>query len=204
MGSANYMMITVASVGVSDRGAVLKLVDGLANDLREGASAVSTRYGVIITGDFTGKLVLFQGYEDLNGIDRAFGVYQESDNYRAILATPSFEVVMRNLWKLEPIGLSTPQTTVPAYGVVTRFGSADPLVETMKEILPIIEANGASVFRYGTLTMGNAAGRRLTGIGYPSMDAIERTYKALGESEVYRDGMAKIDLDWRNMIGFEG
>ncbi len=204
MSTSNYMLITVASADSAHVGGVLEKVGRLATALREDAGAVSTRYGVVVTGDLTGNLVLFQGYEELNGIDRAFDVYAKAEVYREIVSTPSLKIVLRNLWKLEDIGLASTSSEPPAYGVVTRFGSADLMMDRMREALPIFEENGAMVVRYGTLITGSNVGRRLLGVGYPSMDSIEKTYRALGASEVYKDFLANAELDWRNIVRFEG
>ncbi len=58
----------------------LQHVAGFAAELREKAGAITARYGVLGTGEHAGSLVLFQSYEELNGIDRAFKVYAESSN----------------------------------------------------------------------------------------------------------------------------
>ncbi len=204
MSNTKYILVSVASVDAATLRPALELVGRLAEELKESAGALTTRYGVIATGDFTGKLVLFQGYGDLNGIDRAFSVYGRSKVYHELIATPSLDVVMRNIWKLEEIGFESGSSDHPAYGVMTRFSSADLMLDRMRELLPIFEAHGATVVRYGTLVTGNPCGGRLLGVGYPSMDAIEKTYGALRESPVYLQALAEIDLDWRNIIRFEG
>lgn len=203
MPAVNYMMITVASVETDRIQGVLQKVGHLAQELKDQAGATSTRYGVITTGDYAGKLILFQGYEDLSGIDRAFQLYGKSDTYRAIVTTPTMKIVLRNIWKLEQIGLPDTSAT-PAYGVVTRFEFPDPMVEQMREMLPVFQKNGAMVFRYGTLMTGSHAGRRLVGVGYPSMDSIEQTYRALRTSDAYKRFMNAVELDFRNVIRFEG
>ncbi|WP_136057812.1 hypothetical protein [Candidatus Halocynthiibacter alkanivorans] len=46
--------------------------------------------------------------------------------------------------------------------------------------------------------------RRLLGVGYPSMDAIEKTYDALRSSKDYKAMVGDIELDWRNIVKFVG
>ena len=72
MSSVNYMMVTIAACEASYLGQAFKHVAGLVDDLKSKAGALTARYGVVGTGDDAGSLVLFQGYEELNGIDRAF------------------------------------------------------------------------------------------------------------------------------------
>lgn len=204
MSSVNYMMITVASVEAAQTATALQQVRQLADELKQEAGAIATRFGVIATGNYSGHLVLFQGYDELNGVDRALSVYGRSETYQALIATPSMEVVLRNIWKLEQIAIDGQSSEPPAYGVVTRFASSDLMLESMRELLAIFEQNGATVFRYGTMVTGSACGRRLLGVGYPSMDAIEKTYRALRDSPAYLQALAEIDMDWRNIIRFEG
>ncbi len=204
MTAVNYTMVTVATVAPEETEATLERVSRLAADLREKAGAASLRYGVIATGNFSGKLVLFQGYEGLGGIERAFEVYARSSAYREIVSTPSLRIDLRNILKLEQIGLSAPSQEMPAYGVVTRFGAADMNLEGLRALVPVFERNGAMMLRYGTFITGSDVGRRLVGVGYPSMEAIEKTYRELNGTEAYRQFMSKVDLDWRNIIRFEG
>ena len=42
------------------------------------------------------------------------------------------------------------------------------------------------LLRYGTLVTGSNAGKRLLGVTYPSMDAIEKTYDGLRASSDYQ------------------
>ena len=70
--ASKYIMITAAPCEASFVPEALQHVDALATDLRSKAGAVVVRYGVIATGNRAGSLVLFQGYDELTGIDRAF------------------------------------------------------------------------------------------------------------------------------------
>lgn len=204
MASMNYMMVTVATCEASYVAPALKHVAGLVDELKSKAGALTARYGVVGTGDNAGSIVLFQGYEELNGVDRAFKVYAESSDYQAIITSGKLGVRLRNLWKIEALQLRNPSSETPAYGVVTRFASADVMLERMQELVPLFEENGAMVIRYGTLMTGNNAGKRLFGATYPSMDAIEKTYDALRASDVYNATLGEIDLEFRNIIRFVG
>ena len=131
-------------------------------------------------------------------------MYAESSDYQAVTTSGKLSVRLRNLWKIEALQLRNPSTETPAYGVVTRFESADLMLERMQELVPLFEENGAMLMRYGTLMTGNNAGKRLFGATYPSMDAIEKTYDALRASDVYNATLAEIKLDMRNIIRFVG
>ena len=93
---------------------------------------------------------------------------------------------------------------VPAYGVLTRWGSDDVMTERMNGMVHLFEDNGAMFMRYWTIMTGIAAGRRLLAVAYPSMDAIEKTYNALRGSSDYQSMLGDIDLDFRNIVRIAG
>lgn len=204
MSSANYMMVTVAACDASYLEQALTHVGAFAADLHSKAGALAARYGVVGTGEHAGSLVLFQTYSELNGIDKAFQVYAGSADYKAVIGSGKVQVKFRNIVKLEDVGLQNPSPNMPAYGVVTRFASADLMLDRMPQIVPLFEYNGAMLLRYGTLMTGDNAGKRLLGVTYPSMAAIEKTYDALRGSDVYKQTLSEIDLELRNIVRFVG
>lgn len=204
MSNASYAMITVAAVETGYQKEALGKVDTLAGELRADAGAMFARYGVLITGDHVGSLILMQAYSEMNGIDRAFDVYGQSDAYAAMISSGKLSVTVRNIIKLEDVGLDNPSADLPAFGVLTRWGAADLMLDRLTPMTPLFEQNGAMILRYGTIMTGIAAGRRLLGVGYPSMDAIEKTYGALMESQDYAAVVADIDLDFRNIFKYVG
>ena len=203
MSKAKYMMSTVAACEPSYVAQALKHVGAFVGDLVSKAGSVGVRYGVVATGEHAGSLVLFQSYEDLTGIDKAFQVYAESSDYQAVISSGKLSVSFRNIIKLEDINVSNPSTDTPKYGVVTRF-SGPLFLDQMSEMIPLWEDNGAMLMRYGTLVTGSQAGMRLLGATYPSMDAIEKTYDALRSSAIYEKILTEVDLDMRNIIRFAG
>lgn len=204
MTNPNYMMITVAKCAPSFVSTAFEHLAVLAAELKSDAGAVSVRYGMIATGEHTGQLILFQTYEEMNGIDAAFGVYGKSSAYTSLTGGGDIAVTLRSILKIEDIGLQNPSTDVPAYGVVTRWGSADLHLDTLRQEVPHLENNGAMIMRYCTILTGTSAGRRLLVAGYPSMDAIEKTYTALRGSAGYNAFMEKIDVDFRNILRVMG
>lgn len=204
MSAIRYMMVTVAACAPSFLNDALKEVGALAEELKKDAGAAATRYGVLATGQHTGSLILFQSYGELNGIDRAFDVYGTSKHYKAIVASGHVTVSLRNIIRLEDVGLKAPSPDVPAYGVLTRWTAADPMVDRVRKMVPLFEKNGAMILRYGTIMTGDAAGHRLMGVTYPSMDAIEKTYDALRASDDYTAMLSDISIDWRNIVRIAG
>ena len=204
MSSIGYTMITVARCDADFLGTALEHLAVLAEELKTGAGALAARFGVISTGEHAGSLILFQAYEELNGVDRAFGVYAGSDAYQAIVGSGKISVTLRNIGKMEDLGLKNTSPDLPAYGVLTRWQSATAMTERMKPLVHLFEDNGAMLLRYGTLVTGSHAGHRLLGVGYPSMDAIERTYEALRGSSEYMSILAEIDLGFRNIFRYVG
>jgi hypothetical protein len=204
MASTNYTMVTVAACEPGFLDQALKHTGALAEELKSSAGAMITRYGVLSTGEQAGSLILLQGYSELNGIDAAFGVYGRSDNYQALIGSGKISVTLRNILKVEPLELQKQSTEVPAYGVLTRWGSAEAMVERMSAMVPLFENNGAMFMRYWTIMTGSNAGRRLLAVGYPSMDAIEKTYVALRGSADYNAMVSDIDIDFRNIVRIAG
>lgn len=200
MTSPAYMMITVAACAPDFLNEALAHTGHLAEELKAGAGAISTRVGVLATGENTGSLLLLQTYAEMNGIDAALSVYAGSDHYKALIGSGKISVTLRNIIKLEELGLANPTTDMPAYGVLTRWGSADPMLDRAAELLPHFEAGGAMILRYGTIVTGSAAGRRLLTVGYPSMAAIEKTYTALRGDPKFAAFTADIDIDFRNIV----
>ena len=197
-------MITVAKCASAKYGEAKGHMDGLCSDLKSGAGAVTTRHGIIATGEHTGQLILFQSYDELNGIDRAFGVYESSASYKGLVHDVGVSVTLRNIMRIEDVGLANPSTDVPAYGVVTRGISADLQLDKMRAVVTHFDAGGAMILRYCTLLTGPAAGHRLIVAGYPSMDAIQKTYDNLGGSPEYNAAMENFEIEWRNIIRVTG
>ena len=100
--------------------------------------------------------------------------------------------------------LKNQSTEVPAYGMLTRWGSDAVMAERMNDMVHLFEDNGAMFMRYWTIMTGSAAGRRLLAVGYPSMDAIEKTYTALRGSAEYQAMLGDIDIDFRNIVRIAG
>ena len=204
MSNPNYMMITVAACTPDFLKDAIGHTNALAEELKAKAGAVTTRVGVISTGEHTGSLMLLQTYSELNGIDAAFGVYGGSSNYDTLIGSGKISVTLRNIIKLEDLGLANPSTDMPGFGVMTRWVSADLMLDRAKALIPHFDANGAMILRYGTIMTGSHAGRRLLAVGYPSMDAIEKTYASLQGDPKYGQFIADVEIDFRNIVRIVG
>lgn len=200
----SYMVITVAACPPAAIENALSQLGACAQQLKSDAGAISVRYGVGITGDHAGDLGAFQLYEDFAGIERAFGVLAGSSDYQALMATEGLQIKLRNIVKLEDVQLPNPSGETPAFGWISRFGSDDLMLDKVAAIAPVLRENGAMVMRYGTLLTGSAAGRRLIGVTFPSMDAIERSSAALAQNDAYKAIVTAVDLDFRNFVRFAG
>jgi hypothetical protein len=197
-------MVTVAACDVAFLDQALKHLGAVTEELKSSAGALITRYGVLATGQQAGSIILFQTYSELNGIDAAFGVYSQSDDYQALIGSGKLSVTLRNILKVEPLELQNQSAEVPAYGVLTRWGAPDTMIERMRGMVHLFEDNGAMFMRYSTIMTGSDTGRRLLAVGYPSMDAIEKTYDALRTSAEYMALVGDIDLDFRNIVRVAG
>ncbi|MCG6903366.1 MAG: hypothetical protein LJE68_11870 [Rhodobacter sp.] len=200
MSAPAYMMITVASCSPDFLTDALAHTGSLAEELKSDAGAISTRVGVMATGNETGSLFLLQTYSELNGIEGALSVYNTSDHYKALIGSGKIAVTLRNIVKIEDVGLANPDMGRPAYGVVTRMGTQGLMLDEARALVPNFENNGAMILRYGTLITGSAAGRRLLAVAYPSMDAIEKVYESLRGDPKYAAFLSKAEIDFRNII----
>jgi hypothetical protein len=133
-----------------------------------------------------------------------FKVYATSSAYQQIIQSGKLSVTRRNIVKLENVQISNPSNDTPKYGVVTVLDSPTLTSERMQGLMSTFEQNGAMLVRYGTLITGSNAGKRLAGVTYPSMDAIEKTYDALRAHGDYRMLMNEAKLTRREIVRFAG
>ena len=202
--TANYTMITVAACEHAYAQEAFGHVGTFVSELKDKANCVSARYGVIGTGVDAGSLVLFQSYANLGDIEKVFDVYAASSAYQAVITSGKVSVTLRNIVKLDDVQLSNPSTDTPGYGVVTLISGSSLTTERMKGFVPIFEQNGAMLMRFGTLITGSNAGKRLVGVTYPSMDAIEKTYDDLRANADYQSLMSEVKLERREIVRFIG
>jgi hypothetical protein len=202
--TANFMVVTVAACESAYAQEALGHVGTFVRELKDKANCVSARYGVMGTGADAGSLVLFQSYASLADVEKVFEVYAASSAYQAVITSGKVSVTLRNIVKLDDVQLSNPSSNTPSYGVVTLVSGSSLTSERMKSLVPIFEQNGAMVMRFGTLITGSNAGKRLLGVAYPSMAAIEKTYDALRASADYQSLLSEVKLERREIVRFVG
>ncbi len=202
--TANYTVVTVAACEPAYVQEALGHVGTFVGELKDKANCVSARYGVIGTGVDAGSLVLFQSYANLGDIEKMFDVYAASSAYQAAITSGKVSVTLRNIVKLDHVQLSSPSTDTPSYGVVTLISGSSLTGERMKGFVPIFEQNGAMLMRFGTLITGSNAGKRLLGVTYPSMAAIEKTYDGLRASADYQSLLSEATLERREIVRIVG
>lgn len=204
MTDTKYTMITIAGCDASFMAEAVPLTVKLAGELVDKAGSISARTGTVVTGNEAGCLFLAQTYADISGIDRAFAHYAASDTYAKLIGSGYMHVKLRSIIRLEDISIELKPGETPKYLVLTRWRAADPMTDRARAILPVFENNGAMMARYGTSIAGPMAGARVLGVGYPSMDAIEKTYTALTASADYQSFVSDIEIVSRNIIRVAG
>lgn len=202
--TANYMVITLAACEPSYAQEALGHVGTFVGELKDRAGCVGARYGVVGTGTDAGSLILFQSYSSLGDIEKVFDVYATSSAYQSVIKSGKLSVTFRNIVKLDDVQLSNPSADKPSYGVVTLISGSGVTAEGIKGLVPIFDQNGAMLMRCGTLITGSNAGKRVIGVTYPSMDAIEKTYDSLRASADYQSQMSEARLERREIVRFVG
>lgn len=202
--SAKFMIVTVAACEAAYMQEATGHVGTFVGELFKKAGCVGARYGVVGTGTDAGSLVLFQSYESLADVEKVFDVYASSAAYQKLITSGKISVTLRNIVKLADVQLANPSKEKPAYGVVTLVDAPGVADERIAGLVPIFEKNGAMMFRYGTLITGSNAGKRIVGVTYPSMAAIEKTYDGLRDSADYQKLMSEVTLKRREIVRIVG
>jgi hypothetical protein len=204
MADETYTVITVARFAPTAQREMMEALGALSADLRAEAGALAARFGIVATGEDTGDAMLYAVYPDLASVERAFATYRTSDAYARAVAVEGLKIKSRDIVRNEDVGLANPSPDAPRYAVMTRWTCADLMLDEIREALVVWEANGATIARYGTLMTGSDVGKRLMTAGFPSMDAIEKTYAALATNETYRAAMARLELNRRDIVRVHG
>ena len=200
MSDPNYFVITVAKTDPAYFNTAVEQASSVIDDLKSKAGAVTVTLGRIGTGEHAGGVALFQSYESLSGFEKALDIYASSSDYQAMMASGKVQVVMRNILKLHSVPFDQNANDTMKYIVLTRASAPASSVETIAELAPVFADNGAITLRFGTLATGSNAGNRLLGVTYPSMDAIEKTYDALGANASYQAALSTFDINYRGII----
>jgi len=200
MSDPNYFVITVAKTEPDYFNTAVEQASSVIDDLKSKAGAITVTLGRIGTGEQAGSVALFQSYESLSGFEKAMDVYAASADYQAMMASGKVQVVMRNILKLHSVPFDNKMSDAAKFAVLTRASAPASSVETITQLAPIFADNGAITLRFGTLVTGSNAGNQLLGATYPSMDAIEKTYDALGANADYQAALGSFNINLRAII----
>ena len=200
MSGINYFVLTVADCEADYRNTMVGHVKTVAQELLDNAGAIRVRVGVVITGDNPGGVLLVQGYEGIDGLEKALDVYSNSSAYAEFVAIGKVQIRLRNLVQTHPVPFQANGSGDPKYIVLTRASSSDPMLDNMSTLAKVFEDAGACTLAYGTIMTGSNVGNRLLGITYPSMSAIESAYDTLAGNSDYQVLLQGIDINMRQIV----
>ena len=203
MSNTNYVIMTVASVDFSYRETMAKLMSSYSKDLIAKAGAKGTRFGSIGTGEHAGSLLFVQFYDDLNGYQKGLEMQGNSSQFKEIMSSGKANIYLRNI----ATSLQTKfeqSTEQPKYIVMTRaeasMSDKEKFLDCINDTSSCFKDNGALTLRFGNLLTGSNVGNYLLGVGYPSMEAIEKTYDELSANSSYKKLMTFAKVNMRNII----
>ena len=203
MSNTNYVIMTVASVDFSYRETMTKLMSSYSKDLIAKAGAKGTRFGSIGTGEHAGTLLFVQFYDDLNGYQKGLEMQGNSSQFKEIMSSGKANIYLRNI----ATSLQTKfeqSAEHPKYIVMTRaeasMSDKEKFLDCVNDTSSCFKDNGALTLRFGNLLTGSNVGNYLLGVGYPSMEAIEKTYDELLAHSSYKKLMTFAKVNMRNII----
>lgn len=197
MPEVKFMVTTVATPHQGQAANLAPVLSDLSKEVRKNSSAVMVRLGRLASGSRAGQFLFMQAYKSMADIEATYDYLAASTTYAEALklGTPTARGIGRTLmWE--------PNTTSinPKYMVLTRFSADTPLVDEAKHILGIMKENGALGGGFSISMTGPIVGKYRLGVGYPSMAAIEASYDAAQEDSVFQSTLAKVNLDFRNIV----
>ena len=203
MSKTSYVVLTVASVDFSYRQTMTKLMSSYSKDLISNAGAKGTRFGSIATGEHAGSLIFIQFYDNLDGYQKALEVQSNSNDFKEIMNSGKANIYLRNIATALPTKFEN-SSEHPKYIVLTRAEAAmsdkDKFLNCINDTASCFKDNGALTLRFGNLLTGSNVGNFLLGVGYPSMEAIEKTYDELLAHNSYKELMTFAKVNMRNII----
>ena len=203
MSNTNYVVMTVASVDFSYRETMTKLMSSYSKDLIAKAGAKGTRFGSIGTGEHAGSLLFVQFYDDLNGYQKGLEMQGNSSQFKEIMSSGKANIYLRNIATYLQTKFEQ-SSEHPKYIVITRAEAAmsdkDKFLNCINNTASCFKDNGALTLRFGNLLTGSNVGNYLLGVGYPSMEAIEKTYDELMVNSSYKELMTFAKVNMRNII----
>ena len=203
MSNTNYVIMTVASVDFSYRETMAKLMSSYSKDLIAKAGAKGTRFGSIGTGEHAGSMLFVQFYDDLNGYQKGLEMQGNSSQFKEIMSSGKANIYLRNIaTSLQTKFEQSAEHT--KYIVMTRaeasMSDKEKFLDCVNDTSSCFKDNGALTLRFGNLLTGSNVGNYLLGVGYPSMEAIEKTYDELSANSSYKKLMSFAKVNMRNII----
>ena len=203
MSDTSYVVLTVASVDFSYRETMTKLMSSYSKDLISNADAKGTRFGSIATGEHAGSLIFIQFYDNLDGYQKALDVQANSSEFKEMMNSGKTNIYLRNIATALPTKFEN-SSEHPKYIVITRAEAAmsnkDKFLNCINDTASCFKDNGALTLRFGNLLTGSNVGNFLLGVGYPSMESIEKTYDNLLAHSSYKELMTFAKVNMRNII----
>jgi len=203
MSDTSYVVLTVASVDFSYRETMTKLMSSYSKDLIANAGARGTRFGSIATGEHAGSLIFIQFYDNLDGYQKALDVQANSSEFKEMMNSGKANIYLRNIATALPTKFEN-SSEHPKYIVITRADAAmsnkDKFLNCINDTASCFKDNGALTLRFGNLLTGSNVGNFLLGVGYPSMESIEKTYDKLLAHSSYKELMTFAKVNMRNII----
>ena len=200
MSDINYFVLTVADCEADYRNTMVGHVKTVAQEFLDNAGAIRVRVGVVVTGDNPGGVLLVQGYERIDGLEKALDVYSNSAAYAEFVASGKVQIRLRNLVRTHPVAFTANGSGDPKYLVLTRASSSDPMLDNVSKLAKVFEDAGACTLAYGTIITGSNVGNRLLGITYPSMSTIETAYDTLASDPDYQALLQGVDISMRQIV----
>jgi len=203
MSDTSYVVLTVASVDFSYRETMTKLMSSYSKDLIANAGARGTRFGSIATGEHAGSLIFIQFYDNFDGYQKALDVQANSSEFKEMMNSGKANIYLRNIATALPTKFEN-SSEHPKYIVITRAEAAmsnkDKFLNCINDTASCFKDNGALTLRFGNLLTGSNVGNFLLGVGYPSMESIEKTYDKLLAHSSYKELMTFAKVNMRNII----
>ena len=203
MSDTSYVLLTVASVDFSYRETMTKLMSSYSKDLIANAGARGTRFGSIATGEHASSLIFIQFYDNLDGYQKALDVQANSSEFKEMMNSGKANIYLRNIATALPTKFEN-SSEHPKYIVITRAEAAmsnkDKFLNCINDTASCFKDNGALTLRFGNLLTGSNVGNFLLGVGYPSMESIEKTYDKLLAHSSYKELMTFAKVNMRNII----
>ena len=200
MSKINYFVLTVADCETDYRNTMVRQVKTVAQELLDNAGAIRVRVGVVVTGDNPGGVILVQGYEKIEGFEKALDVYANSTAYAEFVASGKVQIRLRNLVRTHSVPFQAKGSGDPKYIVLTRASSSELMLDNVSTLAKVFEDAGACTLAYGTIITGSNVGNRLLGITYPSMSAIESAYDTLASDSDYQALLQDVDINMRQIV----